>query len=99
MISRQWRGLVKATRSEDYVQHLRTETFPALSKLPGFVRATIHRRHLPDGVEYVVVTEWASLESIRQFAGDEAERAVVPAVAREMMLEYDQFARHYEIVE
>jgi heme-degrading monooxygenase HmoA len=50
-----------------------------MRKLPGFLRASFLRRILPEGVEYVVVTEWANLEAIRQFAGNNVERAVVPA--------------------
>ena len=99
MISRQWRGLAKTDRSHAYLDHLRRETFPKIAKLPVFLRATILRRSLPAGVEYLVVTEWASLEAIRQFAGDNAERAVVPPAVGEMMLEYDQVVRHYEIIE
>jgi heme-degrading monooxygenase HmoA len=56
-------------------------------------------RNLNEGVEFLVVTEWASLEAIQQFAGDDVERAVVPAAVREMMLEYDQVVLHYDIIE
>jgi hypothetical protein len=41
MISRQWRGLARAERAQDYIKHLRTETFPALREIPGFVDAAI----------------------------------------------------------
>ena len=99
MISRQWRGLAKPDCSQAYADHLRKETFPAIGKLPGFLRASILRRMLPEGVEYLVLTEWANLEAIRQFAGNNVECAVVPAAVREMMLEYDQVVRHYEIIE
>ena len=37
MISRHWRGLAKSTHADGYVAHLRTETFPQLSNIPGFV--------------------------------------------------------------
>jgi heme-degrading monooxygenase HmoA len=98
MISRQWRGLAKPACAEAYVDHLRRETFPAIAKLAGFVQASILRRTLPEGVEFVVVTQWLSLDSIRRFAADNVEAAVVPPAVREMMLEYDRFVRHYEIV-
>src|SRR5580704_7551137 len=39
VIARHWRGLARAYRAADYLQHLRTETFPALQRLPGFVDA------------------------------------------------------------
>jgi heme-degrading monooxygenase HmoA len=99
MISRQWRGLAKPGSAEAYVEHLRSETFPAVQRLPGFVSASILRRAVPQGVEFLVVTRWASIESIRAFAGSNAETAVVPEKVREMMVEYDHTVRHYEIVE
>ena len=99
MISRQWRGLAKAGLAEAYVEHLRSETFPAIQRLPGFVSASILRRVVPLGVEFLIVTHWASMESIGAFAGPNAETAVVPEKVREMMIEYDHTVRHYQVVE
>ena len=99
MISRQWRGLAEADLAEAYVEHLRMETFPAIRKLPGFVSASILRRVVPEGVEFLIVTQWASLEAIRRFAGANPEVAVVPEKVRKMMIEFDQLVRHYEVVQ
>jgi heme-degrading monooxygenase HmoA len=98
VISRQWRGLARAAFSEAYVEHLRAETFPTLRKLAGFVSASILRRSVPEGVEFLIVTNWASVEAIRAFAGENAETAVVPQKVHEMMVEYDRVVRHYEVV-
>jgi heme-degrading monooxygenase HmoA len=97
MISRQWRGLCRRERADDYIEHLRTETFPALGDIPGFVSASILRRAVPAGVEFLIVTQWQSLAAIHAFAGSKAETAVVPAKVQEMMIEYDREARHYEV--
>ncbi|HTP25689.1 MAG TPA: antibiotic biosynthesis monooxygenase [Anaeromyxobacteraceae bacterium] len=99
MISRHWRGLARPDRASDYEQHLREDTFPKLREMQGFLGASILRRQLASGVEYLVVSEWRSLESIAQFAGEDVEAAVVPANVRAMMIEYDSRARHYEVVE
>ena len=99
MIARHWRGLAKADRADAYVAHLRQETFPAIRKLPGFKSASILRRDVPEGVEFLIVTTWESLEAIRAFAGANIEAAVVPEKAQEMMLDYDRFVRHYDVVE
>jgi heme-degrading monooxygenase HmoA len=99
MISRQWHGLAKPGFAEAYVKHLKNETFPAIGKLPGFLRASILRRDVSEGVDFLVATEWDSVESIRAFAGANAEDAVVPQNVREMMIEYDHVVRHYEVVE
>jgi heme-degrading monooxygenase HmoA len=99
MISRQWRGLAHANQAQNYVKHLRTETFPALREIPGFVDASILSRPVAGGVEFLVVTRWESLDAIAKFAGAYPEVAVVPAKAAAMMIEYDPRARHFEVVE
>jgi heme-degrading monooxygenase HmoA len=99
MISRQWRGLARSDRAAAYEEHLRTETFPALQNIEGFVDAAILRRTVPNGMEFLIVTRWESMAAIETFAGADVEAAVVPDNVRQMMLEYDQRVRHYEVVE
>src|SRR3954469_6316402 len=99
MISRHWGALVKRERASDYIAHLRSETVPKLRSIEGFVDARLQRRDVPDGVEFVVITRWRSMDSIRAFAGADAEAAVVPPHAQAMMISYDARVRHYEVVE
>jgi hypothetical protein len=66
---------------------------------PRFLGATIHRRDRPEGVEFIVITNWASAEAVHSFSGPDAEMSVVPPRVREMMVEYDLRARHYRVVE
>jgi heme-degrading monooxygenase HmoA len=98
VISRQWRGLAHPHRAQDYVKHLRTETFPALRRIPGFVDASILSRPFGAGIEFVIVTRWDSMEAIARFAGADPEAAVVPAKAGDMMIEYDRRVMHFEVV-
>ena len=98
VISRHWRGVSKRERAEAYTAHLQAETFPALTKIPGFVRASILKREVDRGTEFEIVTVWKSREAIRAFAGPDLEAAVVPAVVRDMMVEFDERVRHYEVV-
>jgi heme-degrading monooxygenase HmoA len=98
MISRQWRGLAKAEQARNYIEHLRSETFPTLAQIPGFVDASILSRRLDQGVEFLIVTRWKSLSAIAQFAGSNTAVAVVPENVRQMMLDYDSTVRHYEVV-
>jgi heme-degrading monooxygenase HmoA len=98
MISRHWRGLARRSHGEDYVQHLRSETFPALTKIPGFISASILRRKVKEGVEFLIVTNWESIGALQEFAGRDFEIAVVPEKVQNMMLDYDRLARHYEVL-
>lgn len=99
MISRQWRGLARPDQAQNYVAHLRSETFPALQAIAGFVDASILSRPVACGVEFLIVTRWRSLEAIVTFAGSDAEAAVVPAHVARMMIEFDERARHFEVIE
>jgi heme-degrading monooxygenase HmoA len=99
VISRHWRGLARRDRAKDYVEHLRRDTFPALKELQGFIDASILSRELTEGIEFLVVTRWASMDAIARFAGSEPDAAVVPAEAAEMMVEYDRRVKHFEVLE
>ena len=99
MISRHWKGIAKPDRAEAYVRHLTTETFPHLATIAGFVRATILKRDIGRGTEFQIVTVWTSIDAIQAFAGKDIEVAIVPKVAQEMMLEYDESVVHYEVIE
>lgn len=99
MISRQWRGIAKQSDADRYISHLRSETFPQLGNILGFVNASILRRDVAEGVEFRIVTTWESIDAIRKFAGENAERAVVPEKVRAMMVAYDRTVAHYEVVD
>jgi len=99
MISRHWKGIAKPGEAENYIHHLKTDTFPKLSEIDGFISASILTRPVDQGPEFLIVTEWESIEAIKAFAGEEADVAVVPQVVQDMMIDYDRNVRHYEVVE
>jgi heme-degrading monooxygenase HmoA len=98
MIERHWNGIAKFQEADNYIKHLLTKTFPHVSGMAGFIKASILKRPVDKGVEFLVVTVWNSIESIKAFAGEQVEVANVPMEAREMMVEFDPTARHYEVV-
>jgi heme-degrading monooxygenase HmoA len=72
---------------------------PELEEIPGFIDVGLHRRRFEEGVEFLVVTRWESMDAISKFAGSDTEAAVVPSEVAAMMIEYDQRAKHFEVVE
>ena len=95
MIARHWLGLAKPDQTQPYIHHLRSETFPTLKTIPGFIDASILHRPVPRGTEFLIITRWQSLAAIHAFAGADAETAVVPDKVQAMMVEYEAKARHY----
>ncbi len=65
MISRHWRALAHHGEADNYISHLLHETFPKLSGIGGFIQASILRRETPKGTEFLIVTEWQSLDAIK----------------------------------
>ena len=96
MITRNWTGVVKPERTEEYLAHLQNDTLKKLSAIKGFVNASILQRVVTDGTEFLVVTYWETMAAIREFAGEAADIAVVPPIVQEMMIRYDPVVRHYE---
>lgn len=54
-------------------------------------------RAIPGAVEVIVITFWRSLDSIRGFAGDDLEGAVVTEEAAALLTQFDHRVRHYEV--
>jgi|SRR5688572_14715600 len=99
VISRLWRGVAQPSRAKAYEEHLRSHTFPVLKEMPGFLDASILWQKVERGVEFLVVTRWASMEAIERFAGPDVEAAVVPAEVEAMMVEFDRRVEHFEVVD
>ena len=97
MIERHWKGTTHGHEAQHYVTHLLNDTFPKLQSIAGFKGSSILKRRVAEGVEFLIITRWESLEAIRQFAGESMTTAVVPDVARKMMHHYDAEAVHFEV--
>jgi heme-degrading monooxygenase HmoA len=99
VIIREWRGRADPARAEAYPKHFRDNVVPELRHLPGFLGAHLARQSLDGWLEYMVLTRWLSMESIKAFAGDEIDKAVVEPGAVAALIDFDDFVRHYEVIE
>jgi heme-degrading monooxygenase HmoA len=98
MIARMWRGQAKAANAEAYERFVTTKVFTELPAIPGHRGAYLLKRVLDSGeVEFIAVTLWDSLASIRGFAGEAIDRAVVEPEARAVLSSFDDFVRHFEL--
>lgn len=97
MIERHWKGIAKTGEESNYIHHLKSETFPAISKIAGFVAASILTRKVDTGTEFLIITKWESMYAIKQFAGEDAEKSVVPESVQKIMVEYEDVVRHYKV--
>jgi antibiotic biosynthesis monooxygenase (ABM) superfamily enzyme len=98
VIARVWHGWTPPQNADAYEQFLRTKMFPSIHHVPGYLGADLLRREDGDAVAFVTVTRFESLESVRAFAGEDYEQAVVEPEARALLSRFDERSEHYEVV-
>lgn len=98
MIGRLWHGWTARDKADAYEELLRTEVLPGIHKVDGYRGAYLLRRDVEEGVEFVTLTLFESMDSVRAFAGEDHEVAVVPPKARELLSRFDPTSDHYEVV-
>ena len=98
MIARVWHGWTPPKNADAYEQFLRTKMFPSIHRVPGYLGADLLRREDGDEVAFVTFTRFESLESVRAFAGEDYEQAVVEPEARALLSRFDERSEHYEVV-
>jgi heme-degrading monooxygenase HmoA len=98
MIARTWRGATKAQDAEAYLEYLRRTGLAEYQKTAGNRGVLGLRRIVKDRAEFLLVSLWDSKEAIRQFAGDDIEKAVFYPEDERFLVEREDHVSHYEVV-
>ena len=98
MISRIWHGWTTRENADAYEELLKGEILPAIAgrKIAGLAGAHLLKREVPEGIEFVTILWFESLDAVREFAGEDWEAAVVPEKARKLLTRFDARSAHYE---
>lgn len=98
MLTRIWRGWTTRENADAYETLIKTEIFPAIASrnVRGLLGITLLRRELREEVEFATVMWFDDLVSVKAFAGEDYERAVVPPKARAVLSRFDAMSAHYE---
>jgi heme-degrading monooxygenase HmoA len=101
MIGRIWHGYTTQANADAYEALLKSEIFTGIRgrNIQGFQEIQLFRRDLEQEVEFITIMWFDSIESVRIFAGDDYEAAVVPPKARELLSRFDARSQHYEVRE
>ena len=100
MISRIWHGWTSRQNAEAYERLLRSEVFKGIEhrEIRGYLGIHLLRRDVPEGVEFMTVMWFDSLDAVKAFAGEDFEAAVVPPNARELLSRFDARSAHYNVL-
>lgn len=100
MIGRIWHGWTSRENAAAYEELLKGEILPGIAnrQIRGLRGAHLLRRDVPEGIEFVTILWFDSLDAVRKFAGEDYEAAVVPEKARRLLIRFDARSAHYETV-
>ena len=101
MIGRIWHGWTNCENADAYEELLRNEIFANIAKqsIRGYHGIHLLRRDVGEGVEFVTIMWFDTLEAVRAFAGEDYEVAVVPPKARQLLSRFDHLSSHYQVIE
>jgi len=99
MIARIWHGYTTRENASVYEIMLKEEILTGIKKrnIKGFIDIQLLIRKLGSEVEFVTVMRFDSLNAVKEFAGDDYEKAVIYPDAKPLLLRYDERSQHYEI--
>lgn len=100
MISRIWHGWTTRENAAAYEALLKSEVLPGIEarEIRGLRGIHLLKRDVPEGVEFVTILWFDSLDAVREFAGEDWEAAVVPEEGRRLLTRFDARSAHYETV-
>ena len=99
MIARSWDGLTKAAQADAYADYVRRTGFRDLVGTSGNRGVYVLRRREGERTRFRVLSLWGSMEGIRQFAGDDPERARYYPEDERYLIERDATVKHYEVID
>lgn len=99
MIARIWRGATRPEDAEAYAEYLRETGMREYRSTPGNVGVYMLRRIVGDRAEWITLTLWDSIEAIERFSGEDAERAVYYPEDRHYLIDKDDRATHWEVLD
>jgi heme-degrading monooxygenase HmoA len=94
VIIRVFRPTIRSGKESEFEEFLQHTAIPLVSGQAGLVAQHVGRPR--DSTEYLYVTVWDSVESVRAFAGERWQEAVITP-DEEHMLEATSIA-HYDVI-
>lgn len=99
MVARIWRGFTSFENAAAYEAFLKNEFMPSIEKkkIPGYRKFQLMKKDEADEVAYITIMWFDSLQQIKNFAGDDYEKAVVHPTAQALLKRYDDRSQHFEV--
>ena len=98
-IIRTWKGWTSLKNAPIYENMLLNEVFPEVKwkGVEGLEKVSISTMEMNDEVEFFLMLQFDSLESVKMFAGEKYEKAYIPNNAKRVLTRYDETAEHFTL--
>jgi heme-degrading monooxygenase HmoA len=97
MIARTWHGVTPLAKADEYLHLMRTIAVPDYQAIAGNRGVYVMRRIEGETAHFLLLTLWDSEEAIRQFAGENIEKAKYYDFDSDYLLELEPAVTHYEV--
>jgi len=96
VIIRVFRPTIHPGKEGEFEEFLRDTAIPMVSRQQGLVAQHVGRPREPSSTEYLYVTVWDDVESIRAFAGERWQEAVITPDEEHLLS--NTWIGHYEVL-
>jgi antibiotic biosynthesis monooxygenase len=97
MIVRMWRCYTTPENAGAFEALVDSDIRPRLEKVKGFVSGDLLRRDLLQEVEFVAISYYDSLDSVRSVTGEDFGQLLIPESALSMLIRFDKRASFYNV--
>ncbi len=97
MIARIWHGITKAEDYEEYTELMKTLAVPDYKGTEGFIDLKFLRRIENEIAHFTLITFWENLAVIKNFAGQDYEKAKYYPEDQKFLLEFEEKVTHFEV--
>lgn len=100
MIARIWHGYTTNENAGAYEKLLTTEIFESIAnkKMKGYKGIQLLKRELENEFEFITIMWFDKIENVREFMGENYERAYVLPQAQKLLKRYDVKSAHYDLL-
>lgn len=98
MITRMWHGRVPTSKAANYREFLNMHAILDYQSVAGNISVHILERTEGDITHFITLTFWKDMDSIKAFAGEDAEVAKYYPEDKDFLLEFEPHVVHYEVV-
>jgi heme-degrading monooxygenase HmoA len=98
MIARMWQGTVPKEKSELYQEYVNRTGLKDYFNIDGNITGFLFTRDEGNVTQFFVLSIWRDIEAIKEFAGEDYEKARYYPEDEQFLLELTPNVTHYEVL-